>query len=229
MFDSLMNNVSIVICSCLNKPERLEYLNECISNIKKLLGENVDILIGFDKHGTEIEGAKCYTHNKGMGHGFNWGIQNAKNEYILQIEDDWIIEIGGGNERFLPNLDALHYHISNRIKILEKYDGIFKFTHLGDDHYKSGKVELNFEDYKFLEWNKPEEYKINTWDIFRYSNQPHLKRKNLHEEIGWYKEEVPPHEVEEDMCRKLQLSDKRVFSCPFFTFIHIGTESSRFK
>ena len=221
--------VSVIICSCLNKPERLEYLDRCVKNIKYIFDNNVEILIAFDKHGMEIEDTVCYTHNKGMGHSWNWGIQNAKNDYILQIEDDWVIEIGGANQENLPTKESFFHHLENRIKVLEKNDGFFKFTHLGDDIYKTGKTELDMDGYKFLEWKKSEKFMLNTWEIYRYSNQPHLKKKSFHDDIGYYLENEPPHKVEVDMCYKLHLSDKRVYSCPFFTFVHIGRESSREK
>lgn len=222
-----MNNVSIVICSCLNKPARVEYLDKCVENINQVFGPDMDILIAFDKYGKEIDGARCYTHDHGMGHGWNWGIKNAKNDLILQIEDDWIVEIGGNNEKEIPTLERFYYHLGNRIKVVNQFGGIFKFTFINDEYYPSGKTPQEYEGYNFLEYNRPQSYVNNTWDMYYYANQPHLKKKKLHDKVGYYLEDAPPEKVEIDMCKKYYDSGERVFACPFFTFIHIGFQSAR--
>ncbi len=224
-----MDNVSIIICSCLNKPERKDYLLLCYSKLRSIFKEN-EIIICFDKMGTEIEGAKCYTHNKGMGHSFNWGIQNAKSDYILQIEDDWVL-----NKEDIKNSKIFKDVSDNGIidffkrsnEIIKKYDGMFRMEPLLiEDWWKWGWGKINEND-DFLSLNRPNEYKYNCLSMYYYTNRPHLKRRNLHEEIGWYKENVPPPEVEEDMTLTYWKSGKKVFFPDFRIFSHVGSVSSR--
>jgi len=221
--------ISIAICSCLNKPEREEYLKRAIDSIRGVFEDDVEILIGFDKYGKEIDGATCYTHERGMGHSWNWAIQNASNEHILQIEDDWTIEVGGGNMPTMPDKESFFYYLNNRISVLDEFGGIFRFTNTDDQFWSPGKTEHVLNDFKFTESNRPNEFKIGTWDMYFYTNQPHMKKKGLHNDVGWYVENEPAHVVEIDMCRKFYNSGKRSFLNPFFTLVHIGHVQSRSK
>ena len=220
--------ISICIASCLNYPERNKYLEKVIKSCKTCFSSyELEFLIGFDKYGTEIDGTKCYTHNKGLGHSWNWCIQNASYDLILQIEDDWKVEIGNGNIGNIDSKEDFMNHVNNRIDIINEYGGIYKFTNIDDKFWSNGKTEREFNGYKFKELNKPDKYKPNTWDMYLYSNQPHLKNKNLHDKVGYFKENVCPAKVEIDMCEQFFKSNERVFLSPFFTFVHIGVVQSR--
>jgi len=219
--------ISVVICSCLNKPEREEYLKRCVDNLRSILGDEIEILIGFDKHGKDIDGAKCYTHDKGMGHSFNWGIQNASFDDILQIEDDWIIEIGGNNMERVPDKEAFFYHFENRLKVLNERGGIFKFTNIDDSQWSPGKTDHILQGYEFKELNRSNVFRYGSWEMYIYSNQPHMKKKDFHDKVGYFLENAPPDKVEVDMCKKVFDSGEPVFLCPFFTLIHVGMVQSR--
>jgi hypothetical protein len=219
--------ISIAICSCLNHKEREEYLKRVIDNLHEIFDNDVEILIGFDKYGKEIDGAKCYIHEKGMGHSWNWSIKNASFENILQIEDDWVIEIGGRNEDNLPDKEQFFYYLNNRISVLDKLGGIFRFTYTDDKFWSPGKTKHILDEFEFIEANRPGRFIVGTWDIYLYTNQPHMKKKSLHDKVGYYLENAPPHEVEIDMCRKFFISKERSFMNPFFTFVHIGEKQSR--
>ena len=217
--------ISIAIASCLNKPERKEYLLRQIDKINEVFdGKNVEILIGFDKFGCEIDGAKCYTHEKGMGHSWNWCIKNSSFDYILQTEDDWVIEL---NQERLGSKEIFLEYLQNRMKVLDKFGGIFRFTNTDDQFWSSGKTKLVLDEFEFKEANRPDSYRTNTWDMFLYTNQPHLKKKSLHEKVGYYKENVLVPEVEIDMCEKYFNSGEKSFMNSFFTMIHIGVEQAR--
>lgn len=220
--------ISVSICSCLENPERIKYLEKCVSSIRDNI-PNVEILIGFDKKGIEIDGAVCYTHNRGMGHSWNWAMKKASYDYVLQIEDDWRIEIGGGNKEYIPTRDSFLEKLKNRIKVLDKYDGIFRFTCVDDQFWKCGKTKIELDKYNFLELNRPSSYVFNSWEMFYYSNQPHLKGKHLHDHVGYYIEDSPPHAVESHMCQKYWESEYKIFMEQFFTLVHIGVVSARDK
>lgn len=216
---NIENTISIVMSSCLNKEIRKEYLTRSIKSIRENLGNDIEILIGFDKFGDTIDGCKCYTHEKGLGHSFNWGISNAKNDFVLQTEDDWIIGV---------DKDIFVNDLKNKIKILNEFGGFFKFTNLDDKEYRAGKKQLEYNKYEFLEWNKTNRFMFGTNNMYRYSNQPHIKKRNFHDDIKhYYVENKPPNVVELDMCYKFQISNNRVFSYPSSIFLHIGDESSR--
>ena len=219
--------LSIVVCSCLNKPEREDYLKRNLDKIYEVFqnsGIPFEILIGFDKYGKDIDGARCLTHDKGMGHSWNWGIKNAQYDYILQTEDDWAIKT---DQDRVPDIETFLYLLKKRMQVIDKYNGIFRFTYTDDEFWSSGKKQMNDFDYDFLELNKPKEYKNFTWDMYYYTNHPHLKKKNLHEKVGYYLENEPPHMVEIDMCEKYFNSGERTFVSPFFTIVHIGSVQSR--
>ena len=219
--------ISVVIASCLNHPEREEYLKRQIDNLHGIFGDDIEILVGFDKHGKEIDGAKCYTHEKGMGHSWNWGLENASFDHVLQTEDDWVIEIGGPNEEMLPDKDTFFEILNNRMKVLDENGGIFRFTYTDDEFWTPGKTELELDGFKFLQANRPDTFRPWTWDMYLYTNQPHMKKKDLHEKVGYYIENVPPHMVEIDMCKKYYESGESTFMNPFFTLVHIGVQQSR--
>ena len=217
--------ISIAIASCLNKPERKEYLLRQIDKINEVFdGKDVEILIGFDKYGEEIDGAKCYTHERGLGHSWNWCIQNASFDNVLQVEDDWVIEL---NQERLGSKEIFLEYLQNRIKVIDKFGGIFRFTNTDDKFWSPGKTKHVLDGYNFVEANRPSVYKMNTWDMFLYTNQPHLKKKSLHDKVGYYKENVPVHEVEIDMCKKYFDSGEKSFMNDFFTIVHIGQAQAR--
>jgi hypothetical protein len=217
--------ISVAIASCLNKPERKEYLQRQIEILRSVFEDkNIEILIGFDKYGCEIDGAKCYTHEKGLGHSWNWCLENASFENVLQSEDDWVIEL---NQERLGSKEKFIEYVENRIKVLDKFGGIFRFTNTDDQFWSPGKTKHILDEYEFLEANRPSSFKMNTWEMFYYSNQPHMKHKDLHKKVGLYKENAPAHEVEIDMCEKFFNSGERSFLNGFFALVHIGHEQSR--
>ena len=60
---------------------------------------DVEMLVGFDQHGCQLDDSIISkTHNRGMGYSWNWGIQNATREFVIQMEDDWW-QLGSGRER----------------------------------------------------------------------------------------------------------------------------------
>lgn len=147
----------------------------------------------------------CITHNKGLGYSFNEGIRLAKNEMVLQIEDDWIPR---------QIIKSAEYGIHNiAYNILKKKKGIVRLyqdpiytnvigSHLGaklciDPHYHLEAIKANKNDmYKHLT------------NGYYYSNAPQFKLKSFVTDIGMYPESVPPPIVETDIAKKFLASDE---------------------
>lgn len=211
---------SIVIASCLNKPEREIYLTKVLEALRKSFPK-VEILIAFDKKGKIIPGCRCYIHNKGLGHSFNWGMKNASNDLILQMEDDWII------------LDELFKNIQTWIKVVSTQGGNLRLTHPVPKEWIPGKTEIKMDGTVYYELNKPripEHWKcidVNNWNIYYYSNHPHIKNRKIHDKIGYYIEGASVPDVEIDMCIKYLRGNEPTFLSTSWEVTHIGNVSSR--
>jgi glycosyltransferase involved in cell wall biosynthesis len=220
-----MYEFSIIYCSCLIKKHREEYLRKSIKSIRNVFPDK-EILIAFDKEGTEIDGTICYTHNKGMGHSFNWGIKESSNDFILQLEDDWDLLYDPKNN---PDDKSFIDQFCHHLNVIEKHGGIYRLVNMDNGWWESGSIELFEYGMHFKELNRP----LTGTDPDRslqgyfYANHPHFKKKDFHDKIGYYLEESPPDRVEIDMCKKYLNSEERVFFSPFNTFYHIGYESAR--
>jgi len=220
--------ISVVIASCLNKPERFDYLTRTVESIV----ENIpfaEILIGFDKNiCIQMDGIVSHCHNEGLGHSWNWGLENSSYDYVLQIEDDWTISFSEN----CKDKESLEYHIKKRISILERFGGIYKFDfppNIKGNKWSPGFKTICFNHYDFFEQMKEESIK-NWWTnplIYFYTNRPHLKNKKIHKKIGLYEENVPPPNVEVPFCEKYLESKERVFYSDFDVFKHIGEVQSR--
>jgi glycosyltransferase involved in cell wall biosynthesis len=211
---------SVVIASCLNKPERENYLIKTVEAIRKAFPK-VEILIAFDKKGKTIPGCRCYTHNKGLGHSFNWGMKNASNDLILQMEDDWIVR------------EELVNNIQTWLKIVSTQGGHLRLTHPIPREWIPGKTEKKIDDTVYYELNKPripEHWKyidVNNWNIYYYCNHPHVKNRKIHDRIGYYAEGVSVPEVEIDMCIKYLKGNEPTFLSTNWEVTHIGNVSSQ--
>lgn len=222
--------ISIIISSCLNKPERKEYLKDVLIEFKRII-PYAEILVAFDKYGEKMECVdKSIVHNNGLGYSWNWGIKEAKNDFILQTEDDWILKFDGDCEnKECNNSESFLDILKKRINVVEKYGGIYKFDNMDVDWWKAGNSETDCDGYKFFELNKPIKYVHNNLSMYYYSNHPHLKSKKLHEKIGYYLEGMAPHFVEEEMCKRYYFSGEKIFFSKYKVFEHLGHVSARDK
>jgi len=211
--------ITIVVASCISIPERLDYLNRCLTPLKKQLPD-AEILIGFDKHGVDVEGATCYTHDHGMGHSWNWGIKQAKNNVIFQMEDDWF-----------EHTNAIQERIDIGIDLIKDGDAFFRFTNMLHDWYKPGSIKVgdtSIKDRALYELNKCKfEDRCDGYNRYFYANHPHLKMKDFHDKVGYYLEDVIAPEVEIDMCAKVLKSNMRGFYLTENSMQHIGGASVR--
>jgi hypothetical protein len=221
-----------IIVSCLIKHERFIYLKETIAGIKKMFGDSCDeIIVLFDKIGIDkmVGVNKCITHNNGLGFSFNEGLKQAKNELILQIEDDWV-----------PNYIFKHFEQGIHkmaYDIMKQKKGVVRLypdpIHSKPDPNINGwilGVKIWNKPCFHLELVKPKKEEINKHWLYSYyyTNCPQFKLKSFVEDIGYYKENCSPVEVEQDISRKFLNSEndyKVYFICDMFVIN--GNESIR--
>jgi len=184
--DYYKNHISIVISSNLQNKEYLGVLTKTIQNLRNYL-PNSEIIIGFNKEGIpSVDGADLvFTHNQGIGYSRNHGIEIAKNNLILQLEDNWIIDNVNGPE--------FYKIISKAVTILSKdQKSIIRL----DNGYK--KYPLNYNTHNnfitYYSYNLPNQDDIDN-HIHIYSVYPHLKLKKFAQEFK-YLENIGPLEVE---------------------------------
>lgn len=220
-----MKNIKFttIIASCLIKHQRFEYLRETISGIKKMFGDSCDeIIVSFDKIGIDrMAGVdKCIIHNNGLGFSFNEGIRQAKNELILQIEDDWV-----PNHIFKGFEQGIHQMAYN---IMKEKKGVVRLypdpIHSKPDPNINGwilGVKIWNNPCFHLELIRPQTDEINKHWLFSYyyTNCPQFKLKSFVDDIGYYKENCSPVDVETDISMKFLKSDpdyKVYFICDMF-------------
>jgi len=213
------NNLSIIISSYLKLKERFDILKRVIVNFRKYFPK-AEIIVMFDKFGVEeMENVdKCIIHNNGLGYSWNYGIKIAKNDYILQTEDDWIIK------NFI-NINIIN-SLVNKSYILLKNDLVecvrldaAMFSYIGgSDGYPLGYIEKKYEDINYFIYNIPtdEDVKQNGWLKYYFCNHPHLKLKSKLTNFK-YKENVRPNIVEYDICKQWRYNK---LNCAYINLIN---------
>lgn len=227
--------ISIIMASCLNSPEREEYLEITLDSLRKSLLKafpDAEIIIAFGTYGKEVDGCRCYTHcDHGLGHSYNWGIKNAKYEWILQLEDDWRYRLNDpGPECISP--EVLRAYILNYMDVLRLHGGVFHLNDRDCSHhtwYKAGDRAMMLENgFIYRELNRPitEPNWRHDLNMYYYNNGPQLKHRSLHDLVGWYDEDTKPPYVEENMCKTYYDSGQRVFFNNVWMFGHIGKKKA---
>lgn len=197
-------HISVIISSCLVNYNKIKCLFEVLRNINFYL-PNSEIIIGFDKKGpneqdietiNKFKNIYYFEHDKGLGYSFNKGNEIAKNEYILQTEDDWIIQ-----NPLLKTYEDFKNLLSKCIKILEidesscvRLDGGMFDEIGGSMGYPLGYQKLNFNnDFFYYKYNLPtdEQMKENNWLKYAFCNHPHLKKREITIKLP-YPENVDP-------------------------------------
>lgn len=218
-----------IIASCLAKHARFEYLKKTINGVKSFFGDACDeIIVLFDKIGIDkmMDVDICVTHNNGLGYSFNEGIRLAKNEMVLQLEDDWI-----PNQLLKETEKGIH---NIAYDILKKKKGVLRLycdplhnkivgSHLG--------AKICIDPHYHLEIIKADKNVM--YDRFKYgyyySNAPQFKLKSFVTDIGLYPESASPPIVETTIGKKFLASDeyKIFFIVSIFTIIGNGSDSIR--
>jgi hypothetical protein len=153
--------------------------------------------------------------NKGMGANANKGILAAKGDYILQIQDDWICK--GPCEYLYLGVKALEENA--RIGIVRYRLGI-KYSNIETSLFNAGKNKINL-----LEWKQDSAHS----SLFIYSDNPHLKRPEIHKKIGLYKNSKKIYKTELEFCKRF--NNSKLFMVGYIdnydeVFEHIGEELS---
>jgi hypothetical protein len=205
--ENIDSNISIIIASCMKIKGKKGCLFEVIKNLKCYL-PNSEIIIGFDQEGLNIQdftelpdtsNITFFNHNRGLGHSWNYGTQIAKNNIILQTEDDWII-----HNLNIDKPDKLKDHLFQSLKILLKdinscvrLDGGMFDEIGGNSEYPLGYKEEILNGFKYYKYNLPnlKELEDNYWLKFAFCNHPHLKFKETTIKFP-YIEKINPGELE---------------------------------
>jgi len=219
-----------IISSCLVDVYRLKYLKKTILSIIQMFKNNCDeIIVLFDRVGIDKlhNVTKCITHTNGLGYSFNHGIEIAKNELVLQMEDDW------SKNNNIGTID--HSFINNVYKLLTQKKGILKLYNdpVFNDYGKSvyGWIpgcDVMTDPVFHTELKKAtdEQIKKYWWMSYRFNNAPHFKMKKFLHDVGRYPENQRPPIVEDKMSQQFNKSTYSVFYMTTF-FQHCGGLSVR--
>ena len=153
------------------------------------------------------------SENRGMGNNTNKGIHAAAGAYILQLQDDWDC---GGPPDFIEAALELFQERSDVafIRLREPFAGPCEPHTLG-----SGREAQIYT--QRTEWRS-------TAGEYVYSDNPHIKRRTLHDSLGRYLEGKAMNEVEMDFCRRFetQSTAKAAFIDGYSCFKHTGAAAS---
>lgn len=217
-----------VIVSCLVKHIRFEYLKRTIKGIKEFFGDSCDeIIILFDKVGIDrMTGVDlCITHNNGLGYSFNEGLKRAKNELVLQIEDDWIPHSLFKNVEH--GIHNLAYDILKKKKgVVRLYQDPIHSKHISGSQLGVKVCTDPCYHLEIIKANKNDMYNHKTYGYY-YSNAPQFKLKSFSTDIGNYLESARPPMVERDIAKKFLASDDYRIFYIFSFFCIIGFDSIR--
>ena len=228
-----MNNISVCIASCLIHKDREVYLDRCISSIKRDF-PNAEYLIAFDKKGKDIPGCKTYTHEKGLGHSWNWAITEAKNNLILQTEDDWVTEadfLGHGFGELAAKAELAMKMTEEDPLLITRLDNVTNADMV--KWYYPGWKEIGkynfYQERTMVEMNKCRISEIGTgFNQYFYCNRPQFKDVRFHQLIGWYPEGITVPNVEISMGRHILMTPRtRVVAYNHNSFVHIGDTQVR--
>lgn len=153
------------------------------------------------------------TRNEGLGANTNKGIRAATGQYILQLQDDW--ECRGPS-------DFLH----DGVMLMEDIPWIGFIHFCAVDHLRLYKTIHDNKGRKICVFENDQSKDSSA--VYNYSDRPHLKRKDFHERIGYYKENAPMTVTELDFCNRFVSQNKisaahiQGLSC----FVHIGQSNS---
>jgi glycosyltransferase involved in cell wall biosynthesis len=153
--------------------------------------------------------------NAGMGANCNRGIRAASGDYILQIQDDWVCL---GPSDYLQRGILILEGISEVGMVLfnqhPKRPAIKSLQAIGSDQLRVYDNDLN-KSILYVGQNA-------------YSDWPHLKRRELHSDLGLYKENVSMHACELDFAQRIGSQTKHYIAdiAGLDVFKHIGGKLS---
>jgi hypothetical protein len=253
--------ISICIAGCLRRPERVPYLRQNMDSLLKHFPE-ADYLIGLDNTSEEAGNlvqkeypmARVKVHSLGFGHSWNWAIKEAKHDFILQTEEDWLCTCCWSSDKDKDIAQKVEYGIekcTSDTGILLKLDNGMGIGSPPTSPYRPGWKEYEKcpkTGKQVYELNRPDpRHWYEGWNPYFMSNHPHLKHKKFHELVGFYAEKaallamIKQHirdekkadlavvpQTELDMCKKVIINPKtKMLFYNNNSFVHIGHESVR--
>jgi glycosyltransferase involved in cell wall biosynthesis len=154
--------------------------------------------------------------NQGLGINTNKGIIASRGNYIFQLQDDWVCN---GPKDYLQ----LAIQAFNSIPNL----GMIRFEGWENNNF-SNIINAKFNNEKVIQTVK-ESANYYAGKSRIYSDRPHIKRKELHNELGLYLELKKMEITEIDFCNRMAVQNK--FLVGFIKnyediFSNIGLENS---
>jgi glycosyltransferase involved in cell wall biosynthesis len=151
--------------------------------------------------------------SRGLGHNTNKGLNACAGTYIFQIQDDWVLSPGpcpitAALEVFSerPDISYVRYRPMDAPAQHELHKTIngLEVEIMGQDTFTSSK------------------------GYYGYTDNPHIKRRSFHHELGPYLEEVSMTVMEIEFCKRVdaQTLHKVAVFRGFERFTHIGEEHS---
>ncbi|OQY75510.1 MAG: hypothetical protein B6D44_01190, partial [Ignavibacteriales bacterium UTCHB2] len=154
--------------------------------------------------------------NEGMAKNVNKGIVAASEKYILQLQDDWLckgpsdyLRLGVKALEENPELGLIRYRMGMEYLCTSK-------------SFNNGLNEIHILNRDQKDKIKRKYYRK---DTFLYSDNPHLKRKEVHDKIGLYKSYKTMPQTELDFC--LRFNNSNMYKVCYIAgfeevFEHIG-------
>lgn len=149
--------------------------------------------------------------NSGLGANQNQGIRAAGGDFLLMIQDDWML-VGRGDYLRL-GLRALRENPDiGMISFVERPELVGESRPLGDIQVQMLEAKLELDGALSRQADSP------------YSDQPHLKRRDFHEVVGYYSERDPIDRLELEFARRFHRQDRYRIAClaGVFPFKSIG-------
>lgn len=150
--------------------------------------------------------------NEGLGRNTNKGIQAARGQYILHLQDDWVCR---GPTDFMEA----------GVTVMEERGDI------GMVRFRPLSVDAPHERYQTQSGLSVRVYEPGIYartGQYAYSDNPHLKTRRFHEVLGFYRERVAMTKMELDFARRVdeQARFRVAYIDGYDVFEHIGAEYS---
>lgn len=134
--------------------------------------------------------------NKGLGFNQNQGVEAATGAYVLHLQDDWSL---------LYPSDFLQ----KAVYLLEQDNTVdfIRFWGGQENLLNFKKIPVLDGEIPFVRISGDRSTQSEEAAHYVYSDRPHLKRKQIHQEIGLYTlEKLPVLKVELDFCKRFETS-----------------------
>lgn len=196
------DSCSILICHY----DRVDVLEDCIRRLQERFGDRYPIVVADDGSPLPVReqiatwpGVRLITGDHvGLGASCNRGLRAIDTTYVLQTQDDFLLQPDASGDmidlgiRALtehPELDLIRYNVPSRLRH-------------GEHLEVTGAPDLEVLSRSL--WRNP------TMAPNLYSDRPHLKRRSFTDRFGWYLEGRPMGVTELEYAYRAYRSGVRV-------------------